>query len=112
MRREIKYVNGAKRMADFLGPSKDLITLSQVLTYYNSLYIIKLRGSPRQDTFSCINAREAAMFFYHQNNKETMTIILILLQLLIVLGITVNRERYLTQEPLDLRNMLTNNSSR
>lgn len=52
------------------------------------------------------------MFFYHQNNKETMTIILILLQLLIVLGITVNRERYLTQEPLDLRNMLTNNSSR
>ena len=52
------------------------------------------------------------MFFYHQNNKETMTIILILLQLLIVLGITVNRERCLTQEPLDLRNMLTNNSSR
>ena len=51
MRREIKYVNGAKRMADFLGPSKDLITLSQVLTYYNSLYIIKLRGYPRQDTF-------------------------------------------------------------
>ena len=49
MRREIKYVNGAKRMADFLGPSKDLITLSQVLTYYNS--IIKLRGYPRQDTF-------------------------------------------------------------
>ena len=53
----INIVKRAKRMAEFLGHSKDLITLSlslslslsQVLTY-NSLYIIKLRGHPRQYT--------------------------------------------------------------
>ena len=46
-------VNGEKRMTDFLGHSKDLITLSlslsQLLTY-SSLYIIKARGHPRQYT--------------------------------------------------------------
>ena len=56
MRREgIKIVNRTKGMTDSFGHSKDLITLSlslslsQVLTY-NSLYIIKGRGHPRQYT--------------------------------------------------------------
>ena len=39
----INNVKREKRMADFLGHSDNLITLSQVLTY-NSLYIINLRG--------------------------------------------------------------------
>jgi len=46
--REINYVNAEQKVAQILGHSKDLITLSQVLTYtYNSLYIIKTLGHPR-----------------------------------------------------------------
>ena len=49
----INIVKRAKRMAEFLGHSNNFATLSlslsQVLTY-NSLYIIKGRGHPRQDT--------------------------------------------------------------
>ena len=50
-RENVKNVNIVKReqiMAEFLGHSKDLITLSlsQVLTYSSS-HIIKIRGRPR-----------------------------------------------------------------
>ena len=45
--RELNITNGAKRMAEFLGHSKDLITLSPQVLIYNSLFIIKGRGHPR-----------------------------------------------------------------
>ena len=72
MRREgIIIVKREQIMAEFLGHSKDLITLSlslslslsQVLTY-NSLYIIKLRGHPRQDTAFPASMQEKPMCFY------------------------------------------------
>ena len=50
--RVIKYVNAEQKVAQILGHSKDLITLSlslslsQVLTYSSS-HIIKIRGHPR-----------------------------------------------------------------
>ena len=50
---ENDLVKREQKMAETFGHSKDLITLSlslsQVLTY-SSLYIIKTRGHPRQDT--------------------------------------------------------------
>ncbi len=69
-REMINYVNGEKRMADLFGHSKDLITLSLSLS-------LSLRYSPTIDYtllrlagtrvkiygFSCIRAREAALFF-------------------------------------------------
>jgi len=52
-RRELNNHNTAKKNGYLFGHSDNLITLSlslsQVLTY-NSLYIIKIRGCPRQDT--------------------------------------------------------------
>ncbi len=45
-REMINYVNREKRMADLLGHSKDLITLSQVLTY-NNIYINRICGRSR-----------------------------------------------------------------
>ena len=42
----INIVKREQKMAETFGHYKDLITLSQVLTY-NSLYIIKTRGRPR-----------------------------------------------------------------
>ena len=48
-REKLNNANVAKRMTETFGHSKDLITLSQVLTY-NSLYIFKVRGHPRKYT--------------------------------------------------------------
>lgn len=47
----VNYVNATQFAAQMFGGLENLITLSlsQVLTY-NSLYIIKLRGHPRQYT--------------------------------------------------------------
>ena len=64
----INIVKRAKRMVEFLGHSKDLITLSlslsQVLTY-NSLYIIKGRGHPRQYTaFLAIGQGKPQCYLY------------------------------------------------
>ena len=60
MGRELNNTNAGQKVAQILGHSKDLITLSQVLTY-NSLYIIKLCGHPRQDT---------AFFAYEQPMEQ------------------------------------------
>ena len=48
-RETINYVKGEQIMTETFGHSKDLFTLSQVLTY-NNLYIIKTRGYPRKYT--------------------------------------------------------------
>ena len=45
-RENAKIVNAGQKVAQILGHSKDLITLSQVLTYSSS-HIIKIRGHPR-----------------------------------------------------------------
>ena len=68
----INIVKRAKRMVEFLGHSKDLITLSlsQVLTY-NSLYIIKGRGHPRQDTaFLAIGQGKPLCFYIHYSTNK------------------------------------------
>ena len=46
-RENAKIVNAGQKVAQILGHSKDLITLSQVLTYSSS-HIIKKRGRSRQ----------------------------------------------------------------
>ena len=69
--REIKYVNAEQKVVQIFGHYKDLITLSlslslslsQVLTY-NSLYIIKGRGHPRQDTAFFANRQGKPQCFY------------------------------------------------
>ena len=43
-RRELNNANEVKRMADFLGHSNNLITLSQVLTYNSISFIYRPRG--------------------------------------------------------------------
>ena len=72
----INIVKRAKRMTDSFGHSKDLITLSlslslsQVLTY-NSLYIIKGRGHPRQDTaFLAIGQGKPQCFYIHPSTNK------------------------------------------
>ena len=66
----INIIKRAKRMVEFLGHSKDLITLSQVLTY-NSLYIIKGRGHPRQYTaFLAIGQGKPQCFYIHPSTNK------------------------------------------
>jgi len=65
-REMINYVNGEKRMADLFGHSKDLITLSLSLRYSPTIAytLLRLAGTRvKIYGFSCIRAREAALFF-------------------------------------------------
>jgi len=62
-REMINYVNREKRMADLFGHSKDLITLSQILTY-NNLYIIKTRGHLRKYTIFLAIEQGNRIVFY------------------------------------------------
>ena len=65
--RELNITNGEQKMTDFLGHSNNFATLSlslsQALTY-NSLYIIKGRGHPRQDTAFFANRQGKPQCFY------------------------------------------------
>ena len=73
--RRSNIVNGEKRMTDSFGHSNNFATLSQALTY-NSLYIIKGRGHPRQDTaFLAIGQGRPHRFLnrYKTTNKMNTT---------------------------------------
>ena len=59
----INIVKRVKRMTDSLGHSNNFATLSQVLTY-NRLYTASPLAGALIYGFSCIRAREAALFFY------------------------------------------------
>jgi hypothetical protein len=50
MRRELNITNGAKRMAEFLGHSKDLITLSLSLRRSPVTHLLRMRAPARQYT--------------------------------------------------------------
>jgi hypothetical protein len=68
MRREINYVNAEQKVAQILGHSKDLITLSLSLSLRRSPTIayILLRGAGTRVKiygFSWNKPREAALFF-------------------------------------------------
>ena len=72
-REKLNNANAAKRMTYFLGHSNIFATLSlslsQVLTY-NSLYIIKARGHPRQYTAFLANWQEKPYCFCLLTKRE------------------------------------------